>query len=90
MPKAEYIGSSREGWEHTWLFYKYRGHEYSVIKHNNGYMDKSLKQQHKEAQERIDKEIAESAKPNVTPKYEDTAEYGFNLFWNYVEGKDNV
>jgi len=39
--------------------------------------------QHREAQARIDKEIEEENKPRKEVKYEDTAEYGFELFWEY-------
>lgn len=82
MAGAKYIGCTHEGWQHTWLHYEYRGHEYSVIKHNNGYMDKSLRQQHQEEQRRIDEKIKHANDP--IPAYTGAAEEGFNLFWDYV------
>jgi hypothetical protein len=41
---------------------------------------------HKTEQERIDREIEEANKPKKEYRYKDTAEYGFNLFWDFVEG----
>lgn len=82
--KATYKGCVHDGWQHTELIYEYRGHEYIVTKHNNGYMDKSLRQQHQEEQARIDDEIAHENDP--IPEYTGDAEKGFELFWNYVEG----
>ncbi len=85
--KAKYIGCSHEGWQHTWLFYEYKGHEYMVVKHNNGYMDKTLRQQHEEAQKEIDELIEHENDPIPEWKYEGSAEEGFDLFWESVEGE---
>lgn len=84
--KAKYIGCSHEGWQHTCLFYEYKGHEYMVVKHNNGYMDKTLRQQHEEAQKEIDELIEHENDPIPEWKYEGSAEEGFDLFWELVEG----
>ena len=83
--KAKYIGCTHDGWKHTELHYEYKGHQYIVIKHNNGYMDKSLKQQHEEAQAEIDELIAHRNDPIPEWKYEGSAQEGFDCFWNYVE-----
>ena len=83
--KAEYIGSARDGWEHTELFYKYRGHEYCVTKHNNGYMDKGLKAQHEEEQARIDELIAHENDPK--PSYNDENEKAFERILKYFDGE---
>lgn len=40
--------------------------------------------QHKEEQERIDRIIEDDSKPEKEYKQEDSAEYAFNLFWQYV------
>ena len=82
--KAIYKGCVHDGWEHTELFYEYRGHEYIITKHNNGYMDKSLRQKHEEEQRRIDELIEHENDP--IPEYTGSAEEGFDLFWEYVEG----
>ena len=81
--KAKYTGCVHEGWEHTWLFYEYRGHEYSIIKHNNGYMDKSLRQQHEEEQRKIDERIEHENDP--IPEWNDSAMKAFEDFYNYLE-----
>ena len=74
----------KKAWEHTELLYEYRGHEYIVTKHNNGYSGDSLPSQHKKAQEEIDKLI--DAPKQIEPwKYEGSAQEGFDLFWKYVE-----
>lgn len=84
--KAKYLGCVHDGWQHTELRYEYKGYEYWVTKHNNGYMDKSLKQQHEEAQHEIDEKIKHKNDPVPEWKYEGSAEEGFDIFWNYVEG----
>lgn len=84
--KAKYIGCTHDGWQHTELHYEYRGHTYIVTKHNNGYMDISLKQ-HEEEQARIDEMIAHENNPIPEWKYEGSAEEGFDIFWEYVEGE---
>lgn len=82
--KARYIGCIHDGWEHTELEYEYRGHKYFVTKHNNGYMDKSLRQQHEEEQKRIDEQIEHKDDPIPEWKYEGSCQEGFDMFWEYV------
>jgi len=82
--KAKYIGCAHDGWQHTELFYEYRGHEYTVTKHNNGYMDKSLRQQHEDEQRRIDKLIEHQNDEIPEWKYEGSAQEGFDTFLKYV------
>lgn len=84
MNKAEYIGKCYDpnGYA-VHLFYKYRGHEYMITDERNGYSE-PMWVKHRNEQERIDREIEDSMKPSKEYKYEDTAEYGFNLFWNFV------
>ena len=82
--KAKYIGCTHDGWEHTELHYEYRGHTYIVTKHNNGCLDKSLRQQHEEEQAKIDNLIAHKDDPIPEQKYEGSAQEGLDLFWEYV------
>lgn len=87
--KAKFICATvdrnqREAWKHTELWYEYRGHEYCVVRHNNGCMDKSLRQQHEEAQRDIDERILAAKQPPKEWQYEGSAEEGFDAFWKYV------
>jgi len=86
MKKAEFIGKVRDrnGYA-VHLFYKYRGHEYMITDEHNGYSEPMFVK-HRNEQNRIDREIEEEQNPKKEYKYEDSAEYGFNLFWDYVEG----
>ena len=83
--KAKNIGAIKDGWEHTILEYEYKGKRYFITKHNNGCMDKSLRQQHDEAQAEIDERIEHENDPIPEYRYEGSAEEGFDLFWDYVE-----
>ena len=84
MSKAKYIGKTRDrnGYA-VHLFYEYRGHEYMVTDEHNGYSE-PLWVKHKNEQDRIDREIEEAKAEPQEYKYENTAEYGFNLFWEMV------
>ena len=70
------------------LAYEYRGHNYEV---NPGlYTPTAL--QHRMAQERIDEDIKREKRwaereANKPHRYEDTADYGFEMFWKNVEGE---
>lgn len=79
---------NKHAWEHTDLLYEYKGHQYIVTKHNNGYAFDSLRKQHEEEQRRID-EMIERRNQSITEwKYEGSAQEGFDVFWNYVEGSE--
>ena len=82
--KAKYIGCVQNGWEHTDLHYEYRGYTYIVTKDNNGYMGKSLRQQHLEEQQKIDEYINHKDDPIPEWKYEGSAQEAFDEFWEYV------
>ena len=82
--KATFKGWRADSWEHTDLFYEYRGHEYIITKDNNGYMGTPLWKQHEEEQKRIDEMIENEGKPIPEWKYEGSAQEGFDLFWEYV------
>lgn len=77
----------KHAWEHTDLLYEYRGYEYIVTKHNNGYEFDPLWKQHQEAQIEIDEKIEHMNDPIPEWKYEGSAQEGFDLFWKYVEGE---
>ena len=72
----------------TFVEYEYRGHKYEVEYANDWtYCVTPAKVQHEEAQAAIDKMIDEEDKPKEV-RHEDTAEYGFEVFWKYVNGED--
>ena len=77
----------RHAWEHTDLVYEYRGREYIVTRHNNGYAFDTLKNQHKAEQARIDYEIEHENDGPKPYKYEGSAQEGFDLFFEYVNGE---
>lgn len=83
--KAKFVSKVRDrnGYA-VHLFYEYRGREYMVTDEHNGYSE-PMWVKHKNEQDRIDREIEEENKPKKEYRYEDTAEYGFNLFWDFVE-----
>lgn len=86
MTKAEPTGYKVREKHSTFVEYEYRGMTYEVEYPNNyTYCCTSPSVQHKDAQAKIDKIIEEEGKPRKY-RYEDTAEYGFNLLWNYWEG----
>lgn len=84
MIKAKFIGKSydKNGYA-IHLFYEYKGREYMITDERNGYSE-PLWVKHKNEQERIDRIIEEENKPQKPYKYEDSAEAGFELFWEYV------
>lgn len=83
MNKATFKGKcfDRNGYA-VHLFYEYRGREYMVTDEHNGYSE-PMWVKHRNEQERIDREIEEEKKPKREVKLEDTAQYGFDLFWEY-------
>lgn len=77
----------KHAWEHTDLLYEYKGHQYIVTKHNNGYSGDPLWKQHEEEQAKIDAMIEHENDTIPEWKYEGSAEEAFDMFWDYVEGK---
>ena len=67
--------------------YEYRGHTYQVTYPTNWTLCvSSPKTQHENAQWKIDKQIEdEKRQEQKEHRYEDSADYGFEVFWNYVE-----
>ena len=83
--KGAFRDKGKDGWKHTDLLYEYRGFEYFVTKHNNGCMDKSLRQQHLEAQQKIDEKISHLNDPIPEYRYEGSEQEGFDQFWDAIE-----
>lgn len=70
----------------TFVEYEYRGHTYVVEYANDWtYCVISPKAQHESAQATIDKIIEHKNQQKDEVKYEDTGDYGFEVFWEYVE-----
>lgn len=89
MKKATFKGKTYDRYNQKWILtYEYKGHEYDVIDGGWKGGEQPLYIQHRDEQQRIDREIEErnNQKPEKPYRYEDTAEYGFKLFWDYVEG----
>jgi hypothetical protein len=86
MEKANKLFTIYEKYSNT-VVYEYRGKKYEV-EYNNSWIygnGNNPKQQHIDAQAKIDEEIArEEANKNKIHKYEDSADYGFEVFWEYV------
>ena len=74
----------------VYLVYSYRGHEYTVYE-NLAQGNEPLAWQHRNEQSQIDQLIEQEEKEkNAKPKpsrYEDTAQYAFDQFLNYVNGE---
>lgn len=84
MNKAKFITAvksrnplDRHSWEHTDLIYEYRGHQYIVTAHNNGYSGDTLNEQHRREQAAIDQRINE-AENNKEWQYEGSALQAFD------------
>lgn len=84
MNKAKFITAvksrnplDRHSWEHTDLIYEYRGHQYIVTAHNNGYFGDTLKEQHRREQAAIDQRINE-AENHKEWQYEGSADQAFD------------
>ena len=84
--KAKYIGKwvdTSYGQCMIHLEYEYRGHRYEVIENRNK-GNIPLSWQHENEKGRIDTLIEMESKAKKPYRYEDTAEYGFELFWQSV------
>lgn len=92
MKKANFVrkyygkGYDRDS---VYLNYEYRGYEYTVYE-NRAKGNIPLSWQHRSEQTRIDKLIDEENKPKKQYRYEDSGEYGLDLFMRYVDGDETV
>ena len=82
VKRATFLYRDRDGV----LEYSYKGHKYTV----NPHLYTSTAQQHRQEQSYIDAQIereqrAIQREANRPHRYEDTAEYAFELFWKSVE-----
>lgn len=84
--EAQYIGKTydRNGYD-VHLFYQYRGYEYMITKYKCE-TNETLRVQHQQKQDRIDRIIEEEMKPQKPYRYEDTADYAMEQFMKMVEG----
>lgn len=85
--KAKFLYAEHNGWI-TILWYEYRGWKYTV---NTGLYTPTAAQ-HRMEQESIDLAIEREEKRKEyeathPARYEDTAEYGFDRFWKYINGE---
>lgn len=83
--KAQYVGKvyDKNGYD-VHLFYRYRGYEYLITKYGCE-TNETLRAQHKNEQERIDK-IIEEKKTKKSYRYEDTVDYAIEHFLKMVDG----
>lgn len=74
-----------------YLVYGYRGHEYTVYE-NRAKGNEPLSWQHKSEQAKIDRLIEDwENKPKKPYRYEDSAQYGIDLFLEALEtGDDSI
>lgn len=92
MKKAKFIrkyygrGYDRD---FVYLAYEYRGREYTVYE-NRAKGNEPLSWQHRNEQAHIDSLIEEQSRPKKPYRYEDSAEYAFSLFLDYVETGDET
>lgn len=88
MEKSKFIRKYYgRGYDRCFIYmdYEYRGHEYTVYE-NRAKGNEPLAWQHKSEQAKIDLLIEQENQQKGSCMYEDTAEYGFDLFMEYVEG----
>ena len=86
MEKAKYIGKRIDTSYGQCMIHiesEYRGHRYEVTE-NRCKGNITLYRQHENEHRSIDKLIEMESKPKKPYRYEDTAEYGFELFWQSV------
>lgn len=94
MKKAQFKGSYYgTGFDRNMIYadFEYRGRIYTVYE-NRSKGNIPIAWQHRNEQDRIDAEIEREEKQKEyeathEPRPEDTAEYGFDLFWKYVNGE---
>ena len=81
-----------KGFERDFVFlvYGYRGHEYTVYE-NRAKGNEPLAWQHRSEQAKIDRLIEEWNKPKKPYRYEDSAQYGLDLFFEALAtGDDSI
>lgn len=91
MKKAKFLYSYTNSQVGKICVFEYRGYEYE-ISYNTEWHPAEL---HRYEQEKIDEllerkekeKLIEEKRKNMTEeeRYKQTAEYGFNLFWNYID-----
>lgn len=96
MKKATFVGKYYgHGYDAhmVYLVYSYRGYEYTIYE-SLAQGNEPLSWQHRNEQSQIDQLIEQKEQEkNAQPKprrYEDTAQYAFDQFLNYVDGKPSI
>lgn len=84
----KYYGKGFER-DFVYLVYEYRGYEYTVYE-NRAKGNEPLSWQHKTEQTQIDAIIEAERRPKKPYRYEDSAEYGFDLFMRYINGDETI
>lgn len=85
----KYYGKGFDG-DFIYLVYEYRGHEYTVYE-NRAKGNEPLAWQHRSEQAKIDRLIEEWNKPKKPYRYEDSAQYGVDLFLEALAtGDDSI
>ena len=73
----------------VYLVYEYRGHEYTVSE-NMAKGNEPLAWQHRQEQDLIDRLIEEQSRPKKSYRYEDSAQYGLDCFFAYINGDETA
>ena len=97
MAKAQFKGSYYgTGFDRKTIYmdFEYRGRTYTVYE-NRAKGNEPIAWQHRNAQTSIDAAIEREEKQREYDathehRYEDTAQYAFDCFWNYVNGDENA
>lgn len=86
--KYKYYGKGFDR-DFVYLVYEYRGYKYTVYE-NRAKGNEPLAWQHKREQAEIDRLIDLKNKPEKPYKYEDSAQYGWDCFWKFIDGDETA
>lgn len=92
MKKAKFIRKYYgRGYDRDFVYldYEYRGREYTVYE-NRAKGNEPLSWQHRSEQARIDRLIELENKPKKPYRYEDSAQYGLDCFFAYINGDETA
>lgn len=92
MKKAKFLRKYYgKGYDKDFVYmdYEYRGHEYTVYE-NLAKGNEPLVWQHRNEQSNIDRIIELENMPKKPYRYEDTAQYGFDLLMKFLDGDETV
>lgn len=86
MKQYKYRGHDEPIIQHDDGTLTYRGHEIMKFCSNQQTPRHLIRQHYEGEMDIVDRIIQEEEKPKKEYRYEDTADYGMELFWKYVEG----